>query len=224
MAEYSLKPIVNFDFDGTLVNIADEKNSWQNFTKSNLTPVEGARKFMQGLISTSVEIGNIVSRRPDIWQRRRVTMRSIDQAGLSDIFYLNESLNLEGVVLPWWTSETRKAKRVLLDAEHRVTGMVEDKPHKLGLEMIKLMVKQGGVFEPIVLGVVDHPEAEARVTQLAECVLEDFGESVDITEGDGAMQFVKHSSGSFALDVVLLEPFSFAAGQDFGNRLNDYYV
>lgn len=224
MADTAQPPIVHFDFDGTLVHISEEKYSWQNFTKQDLPPVECAKEFLLGLISTRVDIGNIVSRRPNIWQRRSVTMRSIDQAGLSDFFDSKETVSLEGLVLPWWTSETRKAKRVVGDAEHRVTGMIEDKPHKLGLEMIRLMMKQGGVFEPIVLGAVDHPEAESRVSKLADYVLKEFGKSVDITEDDGAMQFVKHSRGSFALEVVVLKPFSFEEGQDFGNRLNDYDI
>lgn len=222
MAETSLPPIVHFDFDGTLVRIAEEKYSWQNFTKQNLPPVDGAVEFLHGLISTRVDIGSIVSRRPDIWQRRRVTMESVVQAGLSEFFDSYETLSLEGLVLPWWVSETRKAKRVLHDAEHRVTGMIEDKPHNLGLEMIRLMMKQGEVFEPIVLGVVDHPESESRVSRLVDGVRKEFGESVTVSEEDGSMQFVKHTGGSFALDVVLLEPFNFDSGQDFGNRLNDY--
>ena len=217
-----LAPIVHFDFDGTLVNLAGKKISWQNFTKVELEPVEHGVDFIDGISSVGVEIGNVVSRRPGIEQRLSATEGSIARAGLSKYFEGRSKLSLEGIILPWSLSESLKALRVIQDAGSRVTGMIEDKPHKLGLEMLRIMMIQGEVLEPLVLGVVDHPDAEKRVSKLVDAVRSEFDAGIIVSEEDRGFQFSRYTGGSFLLDVVMLEPFSFKTGVAFAERLNQF--
>lgn len=222
----TLPPIVHFDFDGTLVRLAEKKNSWQNFTKEGLEPVEHAADFIAGISSTEVEIGNVVSRRPGIEQRLAATEASVAEAGLAKYFKDRSRLSLEGIILPWSLSETLKALRVIQDADRsdgagRVTGMVEDKPDNLGLEMVRLMAQLGHNYRPIVLGVVDRPDAEKRVSKLVNGVISEFDTAVTVSELDRGFQISSQGAGgSFILDVVMLEPFSLVTGVGFGKHLN----
>jgi len=220
-----LSPIVHFDFDGTLVRVADRKYSRQNARKYPLQPVPGAIKFIEGFKSQGVDLGSIISRRPEMRERiTRVSLRDAELQGYFPDSYMD--IRLMGQLFPWWKSEANKAQEVVRSAADRVTGMVEDKPHNLGHEMIKIMMAADAeqIFEPVVVGVVDHPDAEKRISKLVDGVRGEFGDTVTVDEENGGIQFSKHSGGSFLLDVVLLDPFSFAAGAGFGERLNDYNI
>lgn len=218
-----LSPVVHFDFDGTLVHLADKIVSLQNARKYPLPPVEGARGFIEGVKSQGVALGSIISRRPEM--RERITAVSLRDTGLQGYFadpYMD--VRLMGQLFPWWKSEANKAQEVARSAAVRVTGMVDDKPHKLGREMVNFMMAADAeqIFEPVVIGVADSPDAQTRISKLVDGVRDKFGDAVTIDEENGGIQFSKHSGGSFVLDVVMLEPFSFAVGAGFGQRLNDY--
>ena len=125
-------------------------------------------------------------------------------------------------------SEEDKAKRVVADAATtkeklgRVVGMIEDKPHKLGLEIVKHILGNGEVYEPIVIGVVNHPEAGSRIERLEKTVIAQFGGKVTVDRENVGVQFINHENGSFSLDVVQLGDYSEIAGSRFANRLLDY--
>ena len=218
-------PIMHSDFDGVIVQVPKSWNLFGRMTKMGLQPVSGTREFLEGVKSKDVVVGNIISRRPDALGRRHTTARSVSKAGLGGYFGDPRSINLEGSLTLGRIkkSEEFKARRVLASAEERVTGMIEDKPHKLGFEMLRVMMSSDSSYEPVVLGVVDHPEAETRVLKLADIARKEFGDSIEIEERDSGIQIARNRKGSFVLDVVLLEPFSLATGEAFGKTLQDFY-
>lgn len=224
MAE-NLRPVIHFDFDGTIVQTAP-KYSLRNFRKYPLQPMPGFLDFFSGLHVEDdegdplIEIGSIISRRPNINQRRIVTRRSLQDCQLSGEFY-DKYVCLQG-------SEEDKAKRVVADAATtkeklgRVVGMIEDKPHTLGLEIVNHILGNGEVYEPIVIGVVNHPEAGSRIERLEKSVIAQFGGKVTVDRENVGVQFINHENGSFSLDVVQLGDYSEIAGSRFANRLLDY--
>lgn len=222
----TLRPLIHFDFDGTIVQTAP-KYSLRNFRKYPLVPMQGFQDFFSGLHvedgegNPLIEIGRIISRRPNINQRRRVTSRSLLDCQLNGEFY-DGYVCLEG-------SEEDKAKRVIEDSATidkekpgRVVGMIEDKPHKLGLEIVQHVLGNGEVHEPIVIGVVNHPEAGSRIEILEKTVVAQFGGKITVDHENDGIQFISHENGSFSLDVIQLGDYSEIAGSSFANRLLDY--
>jgi hypothetical protein len=150
------------DFDGTAVELA-KKHQPRNWRKYPLQMIDGYDEFLEGVSDGGIKLSGIVSRRPNIKQRRRVTMRSIEENGL-DRFFPEENVVLTG-------SEQSKAEFILKQAECGVVVLADDKPHKIGSEILKILQSgvrgaEGGSGRTLILGVAGEEFAHRNSTRL----------------------------------------------------------
>jgi hypothetical protein len=217
---HNQKPIVHFDFDGTIVEKLPKTN-WRNWTKYPLNPLPGVLPFIEGLQESeddgvpAINIGCVISRRPDAWGRRRTTTKSLSDAGLDEIFP-STHIRLCG-------NEVDKAKAVAASAESVVTGMIEDQPHKLVAHLVMGMLATGRVYKPIMVGVVDNPSAQSRVDVLERKLAEECHPvTIDRQESGLVISSFGTTGGSFTIDVTLLDPYSTQTGAVFAQKLLEY--
>lgn len=198
------------DFDGTAVAIMSKFDP-RNWMKYPLPVIEGYLDFLRGAHLGGVEIAAIASRRPDILPRRIATARSVAKLGMDA--YFGEGRGR--VVLAG--SERSKAEFVLAKSIGVPTGMIDDKPHRIGAELVEGMRRLSETPEVeerrILLGVVNHTRSEAYIRRFASDVQQSGGEVLDTDSG------VRVVVAEHTLDVVLLEPYSQQAGQQFAERL-----
>jgi len=205
-------PEVWSDFDGTGVIIAKKHNP-RNWLKYPLPMIDGYADFLRGVQSGGVEIAGIVSRRPAI--RRTVTARSIAQLGLDEFFPGKHQVVLSG-------SETKKARHLVDRSEDRLVALVDDKPHRIGQELIDALAQTCDVpsadqesHRQVILGAVHHSKSEEYFAKLGEHVAarDDVGYA---TNEQGL-----HIRGSmFDLLVVQVEPYSHEAGLAFAREVD----
>ncbi|HEX5797683.1 MAG TPA: hypothetical protein VFX86_04830 [Candidatus Saccharimonadales bacterium] len=211
-----LPPRLWSDFDGTAIGLAKNYDP-RNWVKYWLPAIEGYADFLKGVQSTGVEIAGVVSRRPAV--RRWVTQRSIKELGFAEFFTNPDQVVLKG-------GEREKGRFVAEESHEGPVGMLEDKPHKLGVELLGALREASEhprvSHHPILLGVVSHGQSQAYMRGLAESVGRNHPDlSVDVsTPGKSSGDFTVTSEG-FAVHVTQLEPYTEAAGQDFGQRLHD---
>ncbi len=207
-----LSPEVLFDLDGTLANLPT--SVFGKMTKAGLTSVLGGPRFIRGLESTGVEIGPIASRRPEL--RRGVTERFVTRAGLSQWFGNVEDVQLCGNLSPrnFGQSERDKARVVHAHAYDRAVGMIEDKPNKLGAELLDLLATLAAP-KPILLGAVG-PDAERRTIAL---INSSVAKQFDITPTQEGALF---EMGQATLEVVAIPKMDYYSGQNFGEHLLHY--
>jgi hypothetical protein len=211
-----LAPALWSDFDGTAVEKLNPKNPrhWpRNIAKYPLAGIEGYADFLKGAQASGVEIGGVVSRRPNIFVRRLATVHSIRKLGLVDYFPRGEHLALEG-------SEEAKAKFVARQSRQRVIGVLEDNPQKLGVEIMKVLGDNDDVPavppHSILLGVVHHPKSQKCMGELADKAgpaATDLASQLQPADG------FTIRTGSLNMHVVKLQPYSQIAGEDFGQQL-----
>ena len=222
-------PEALFDFDGTLMHLPHKFNLYGRMTKRGLYSKLGATDFIRGLISEGVEVGPIVSRRPPL--RMKTTRASIGAAGLTQFFPDASNVILAGSTASLAearASEQNKARVVVEHAEHKVVGMVEDKPHKLGRLLIDELLEIDATREPIVLGIVPSPKRDEMIKELVDYARTISGLQYDQSvsqDGDlmAGHTFAYTGDGPhFTMQVTKLEPFSFESGQQFAKHLNAY--
>ncbi len=215
MAKETLSPILHSDFDGTAVETAPGLR--ERALKYPLAGIPGYRDFIRGVEAGGVTIGNIVSRRPDdpLGQRRSATTKSVKDIGMHDVFNAPPRILLEGSILKWWQSEARKAQYVAGFALERVVGMVDDKPHRVGIELARVLAASRVNRHPVVLGVVSHDKTDEYMDRFRDEVTEDFAVRRSDLQPDG----ISVSAGSSGLDVVRLEPYAHDTGRDFAEAL-----
>ena len=215
----STRPILHTDFDGTAVEIA---TGIANARKYPLVGIPGFRSFIEGVSETGVQIGQIVSRRPDDFfgQRRRVTERSVEDMGMADFFGHPSSIYLAGkfTISEIWKKESERLKAgyVASFARDRVVGMIDDKPHKVGTELISSLEDLDVNPRTVLLGVVKHAKSIEYMTRLWQSAEDRRHRVEELTGGLG----FRISNQSFELDVFQLPEYSFEAGQAFGSMLN----
>jgi hypothetical protein len=219
-------PILISDFDGTLVHVAG--NFFQKALKYPLNARIGAHRFLEGVAATDTEIGPIISRRPHLG-RSFVTRRTLMDTGLSRWFPEKEDVILAGSINPFraGASEQFKAEAMIEHAKRQAVGIIDDKPDKIGLEIIQLLRDAEEGVEPIVLGAVKTPDSYDRVRNLMNLVVDSVpGVKQDYLSSDDGLGGIELSrikgSVSFMLAVVELPDMSFDAGVLFGNRLQEY--
>ena len=194
------------DFDGTAVELAGKMDP-RNWLKYPLPMIPGYTDFLDGVEEGEVDIAGVVSRRPNIWPRRVVTERSIAQLGLSEYF--------EGSHIHLAGSEIKKAGIVVARSIYADVGLVDDKPHRVGVEMIRVL-EQFGLPAVVKLGAVAHAGRTAYLDEL-KYRAEFAGAAVDESH-DGQFNI---AVGESTLRVVELEPYSFEAGQQFAEVIKE---
>lgn len=192
------------DFDGTLVR-KFPKTKWQNWFKAGLPLVDHALNFLEGAEDAGLEIGDILSRRPERI-RRGTTMHSMEALGLSRFFPDEGRVKLLG-------SEEAKAAELLRQREQGPVVMIDDYPNKIGKEVLSRVhgsrsADEGTPQHPLVLGAVftvHQPESIASLVRYAEVSLRT---DVEREAGTGNL-YVPEAN----LTVVRLHPYSYAEGQ-----------
>lgn len=213
-----LTPKLWSDFDGTAVRLARGYDP-RNWAKYPLPVMEGYPDFLGGVQSKGVEIGGVVSRRPNIFVRRLATVKSIENLDLLD-FFMGKQVALEG-------SEEAKGKFVARQSRQTVVGMLEDKPHRHGVALMSALGENDRIPDvpphPILIGVVNHARSGEYIDRLAEHAGDALSDlSADVTaSGNEITNGFTVRTGSLNMHVVQLEPYSEAAGQEFGQRLVD---
>lgn len=194
------------DFDGTAVGIKGKIDP-RNWTKYPLPVIDGYADFLKGFGDYGGRIAGIVSRRPDIAPRRLATHRSIAKLGLQAYFGDPSKVLLTG-------SETTKAAHVLGEAAHARVGLIDDKPHRVGAEMIEsLSANHSTESTHITLGAVRHDKQEEYMDRLLSFA-EQHPSVGSIEEWKGGPRY-DIIVGESRLCLVGLKPYSRTAGQVF---------
>lgn len=197
------------DFDGTGIHLM-KKHDPRNWTKYPVRMIDGYLEFLEGVQRGGVEVAGIVSRRGRV--RSGVTQRSIAQLGMSGFFGQPGQVVLAG-------SETAKAQHVANRARLRPVGVLEDKPHNLGLELTKIIGSwhEGGPRLGITLGAIDHPKRDEYLDRLATLATATAQASGVEVESAGSSLCIVAAAAE--LRVVPVEPYSALAGEIFARQL-----
>lgn len=220
-------PEALFDFDGSLVHLANRNISLQNALKYPMYARIESDRFIQGVASTGVEIGPIVSRRPRIG-RTFVTRRTLTDTGLSRWFPAQDDVILAGSIHPgkFRQSEERKAGVVIDHNVDRVVGMIDDKPDKLGKLLLEGLLENDCTNKPLVLGVVPTPQSSQRTDALLTQAEVSGWKVTEQQKNQDEMAGYNLQFGSSGIQllvkVVQLEPFSYETGVEFGQQLQHY--
>lgn len=209
------------DLDGTAFEKLSSKNPrlwWRNGTKTNLAMLDGYPDFLRGVISQGVSMGGAASMRRD-WLRRRATERSISEHGLEEFFVDPERIVLAG-------SEKAKARTVGERSRVVTVGMLEDQPQKHVAELVAYgtalrMQDEVPAHNPILVGVVAHPNSQSRIESLKTGLERTAHEQVYVREEVGTNTGLVIYADPLTIHVTQLEPYSEAGGQEFGQRLVD---
>ncbi len=223
-----IKPQLYSDFDGTAVAkmyLLDPRN----LTKYPLPEVEGYSDFLRGARlpddtnegQNGIEIAGVVTKRPNIFIRRLVTARSVAKLGMREFFPDDAKLIHAG-------SESNKAQFIYERSAEARTGMLEDRPHKLGAELLKTMAAQSATAEGderyILIGAVNHGKSGEYIDKLVNDVRALY-DSAAISEfdyeADEDVTSVGHriKIGRATLEIVQLAPYSELSGAHFGKHL-----
>lgn len=216
MAGETSNPVLLSDFDGTAVETAGPLDP-RNWLKYPLPGVSGYADFLEGVQDEGVEIGGIVSRRPDIWPRRLVTARSISKLGLEQFFPGDEQVALTG-------DEAPKGALVVAEAQKgRPVGMIDDKPHSIGPSLIAALRETPLDTEipEITLGVVNHGRSEEYMMRFIKSMRGRYSQTgVSVTERVNDHSFaLRGADYRFQLNVFRLPNYSHESGQAFAQRL-----
>lgn len=208
-------PILFSDFDGTAVETVGKLNP-RNLTKYPLRPIDGWYDFMCGALYCGVDLGGVVSRRPNIWPRRFVTDKTMSEIGGYIIFEPSQ------VVLAG--SESAKAGVLVRHADARLVGMIDDKPHRIGIEILKCGAVEKGApasANPahVVLGVVDTAKADQYIERtLVKSDKLGYEVQEGVVVGDAEIAVITNEQTR--LDVVQLRPYSYESGIGFAALLS----
>lgn len=197
------------DFDGTAVGLKGKADP-RNWLKYPLPLIEGYPDFLDGVRSEGIDSIGVISRRPNIAPRRKVTELSIATLGLTKYFE-NSSVVLAG-------SEAAKAAHVVERAKEASVGLIDDKPHRVGAEIIKLM---GETDENLIitLGAVAHDKQAEYVGRLIGSAEETIMMEVEVPHYTSYRLWL----GRSVLQVVQMEPYSVESGQHFAQHLVSNY-
>ena len=205
------------DFDKTAV--AGPTNMIRRMRKYPLGPMVGYNDFIRGAINGGLIFKGIVSRRPNIAQRRRVTMSSIADHDLVEL--------AEGEVI-LTGDEDKKATFIVNQArQHGIAVLLDDKPHEVGESIVgalrlNLVVERnmqsripGRDITPVrvVIGAVNHRKTYDNINELIDLVGNNFDSIADTRER------VTFSNPDYSLDVFHLPEYSLAAGYNFAKTV-----
>lgn len=208
-------PVLWSDLDGTAV-VKKGKFNKHNWRKYPLPLIPGYVDFMRGVQAQDLHVAGLVSRRPDMAQRRRVTARTIAELGLDEFFDLPEQVKLTG-------SEKAKGLFVLERSRQTPVALVDDQPHKFGKVLLNaLSDPEAQTHEDghtIVLGVVQHKRSQDRTMRLLQyardldntCLrVEEFATRTNLLVGG-----IRLCTDQLDLKIIQLPEYSAKAGESF---------
>lgn len=214
-----LPPEIWSDIDGTALEKLSARNPrhwYRNARKRNLAGLEGYLDFLRGAQSEGAEVAGMASKRAE-WMRRRTTLRSISQLGLTEFF----GGSAGRVVLAG--GEKAKARFIGDRSRDRVVGMLEDQPQNfvdsLVLYGLSEQARDNGAHHPILVGVVAHDSSSARIERLRSN-LGSYG-AIEVRDEPGTNTGLTIFSDTITVHVTQLEPYSQEEGARFGQRLAD---
>jgi len=205
------------DFDKTAV--AGPTTLIRRMRKFPLGPMVGFNEFIDGTINGGLDFRGVISRRPDIAQRRRVMLRSIAD---------NDLRVLTDVELVLTGNEDKKGAFVVDQARKSGTAvLLDDKPHEVGeslagalrlnhaVERYMLSRIPGRVITPVrvVLGAVNHRKTFDNINELIEKIGGGFNTVIDSRER------VTFYNPDYSLDVFHLPDYSAEAGYEFATTV-----
>ncbi len=129
------KPGIAFDFDGTLVDIAEKRWSRQNAYKYPMA----RRELATDLLEATSERGDVdnlgIITMRKAWLRRRATERVLVEAEL-DVHFRPDQVHYAG-------NDRKKALHLGATAVERgsVVAILDDRPHKVGFEAVKAIAQ-----------------------------------------------------------------------------------
>lgn len=213
MAE--LAPELWSDFDGTAV-VKKGKFNRHNWRKYPLPLIPGYVDFMRGIQSHDLQVAGIVSRRPDMSQRRRVTARSIAELGLDEFFASPEQIVLKG-------SEEAKGHFVLERSRKKPVALIDDRPDKFGTVVLDALsdpeAQTNEDGHTIVVGVVQHKRSWDRTMRLLQYArdldnpslrVEEFATRTNLVVGG-----IRLCTDQLDLKIIQLPEYSVKAGDSF---------
>lgn len=214
MIELPPTPKFLSDFDGTAVRKYGYKNP-RNWLKYPLPRISGYLEFLGGVQEADIDFEGVVTVRKEFW-RRRFTNRSLRKLGYTGV--INPSMiNYAG-------TEEAKGRFVAEKTEAAAVGMIDDKPHKIGMAVLDAVEKSpGGYHHPLLLGVVAHDQSAEHINEFMELAEDSQGDlpvtvdPIGMLAGDG----FTITKGPLTMHVVQLEPYSNAEGVQFGETLVD---
>lgn len=211
MSQAKQSPRLWSDFDGTAVEKLFLVHP-RNGIKYPLKGIPGYADFLKGARDSDVEIGGVLSARPNGRSRRWATARSMSSLGLGNLFAPPAQVILAG---------SDQAKGLHLVAESRTTtvGMLEDRPHRVGPVLFNALMTDASApktaHHPIVIGVVEHARSDEYIERLMQQA-QQLGERVVIAESAASIHITSESA---QIGLVALPAYSMQAGQDFAARL-----
>lgn len=215
MSETFSRPRLFSDFDGTAVEIRPKWDP-RNWSKYPLRQLAGYYEFLSGIEhSGEIDFEGFISRRPNIAPRRLVTARTIARYGLERFFGDAEQAALLA------GNEYIKARHLMFEAYKGPVVMLEDKPHKLGAELIKLVVEGGcNPGHDIVLGIVNGPKREQYFDELIKESVRSGTAPIWDTRLPGGDLIIMASgiTGQTDISVVTLPTYSYDAGIAFARQ------
>jgi len=204
--EANVVPRLWSDFDGTAVELVTWRNP-RNWAKYPLSGIAGYIDFLRGVKSEGVDIGGIVTARPNNFQRRRVTARSIVKLGYGD-FFNTDNTRLSG-------SHAAKASFLIDESGQAPVGMIEDLPQHLIPTLLKtILLREDSPRYPLTLGIVDTGHNDSYL----EDTIATFDRSPAF-EVAASSNFYAVEGEDFKLNLTLLQSYSEEAGRDFGVKL-----
>ena len=248
--EARLSPEVVFEIDGVFMHRPRVLDLYKRATKRGLTSRLGSSDFLRGLQKEGVEIGPIISRRDP--RRMNATRANLGAAGLGSFFpqsriLLSGSYGSEYAIK---NSDSCNVPSIIDRAYTRVVGVVDDSPHGIGKYLLDDLLSLDTTNKPIVIGVVPSARREESINELLEYSKDIWRRHEPPVTKDGArgerpainpieisMQTGQNDDmmpgttvtytgkgAHFMLNVVRLEPLSFASGQQFGKHLQSFAI
>lgn len=204
------------DFDGTAVEIVSKANP-RNWSKYPLKGLDGYVEFLRGVQDGGVDFAGIVSRRPNIAPRRLATKLSVAKLGIDEFFRGEQQVVLTG-------NEHKKGTFVADQAADRVVGIIDDKPHKIGVAILNALKRPSVFRSTVVVGAVNHSKTQMYVEGLANAAVQHKTDA--LAAGVPAIDVEDRTDGgliltgsNFDIHVVPVEPYSAEAGQAFAQTM-----
>lgn len=159
----SQRPKLWSDFDGTAV-VGAPALSPRNIVKYPLSVMPGYVDFLKSIQKQGLDVGGVVTRRPNLWARRAATGRTMRSHGLGLIF---------GSSVVHAGSERAKARFVVEQSRSRTIVMLEDRPQYLGFELVQILGQSAETdrqssWHPIVLGIAPNKHSDKRIQRLVD--------------------------------------------------------
>lgn len=210
-------PVFLPDFDGVLVQFINLSLIRRHGLRAASQPIEGEVDFCEGVAYTGVEMGEIVSSRPNLLLVRRSMDHAMANIGLKEVFPDIASYKHFGGL-------RSKAEFEVERSLHRTVGTMEDWAYLIGKNIMRALDRQEQPTHPIVMGVVAGEGKTKDIFLLADFAETTKTDDIEVSEDDHKIGNVYTPrltvrSERHSFEVVQQPPYSWQAGVEFGDRL-----